>query len=248
MSQVLVEKKDEIAVLRLSNGTINAIGPVMVDALAEALESIRHDCKGMVLCGGEKFFCIGLDLPTLLPLAYDQMREFWYKFNKLIFDIYTLPMPTACALCGHAPGAGAILALACDFRFAAEEKVLIGFNEIQLGIPVPYLADMMLRKTLVEHEADDLLFSGKLITSQEAININLAHGRYPKHVVEKKASEQIERIAGFSGQAFASMKRTKTESICSAFDKNQKKQHEIFLDSWFSEHAQGLLKGALKNF
>ena len=68
MSKVNLEAHDAIAVLRLNNGVANAISPELVDDLSETIKQIKNGFKGMVLAGGDKFFCIGLDLPTLLQL------------------------------------------------------------------------------------------------------------------------------------------------------------------------------------
>ncbi|MFH2057592.1 MAG: enoyl-CoA hydratase-related protein [Pseudomonadota bacterium] len=73
------------------------------------------------------------------------MVDFFQRFNQLTLDLYTLPLPTACAISGHAIGGRNILALTGDYRFMAEGKKRIGLNEIQLGVPVPYLADLILR-------------------------------------------------------------------------------------------------------
>ena len=68
MSKVTLEAHDDVAVLRLNNGVTNAITPELVDDLTGKANRIKSEFKGMVLAGGEKFFCIGLDLPALLQL------------------------------------------------------------------------------------------------------------------------------------------------------------------------------------
>lgn len=248
MNTVRLEPKGNIVVLHLDNGLTNPVSPALVNDLHKSLDEIAEQARGLVLCGGQKFFSIGLDLPQLLDLDKDEMRRFWHKFNSLVLKLFTLPIPTACAVEGHAPGAGAILALTCDFRFISEDKALIGFNEIQLNIPAPYLATIMLRQALGQPDADELLFAGNLITAQKANEISFASEILPKSDVKNRAIEKIKHIAGFSQEAFAASKAVKTENIQARFEENHVARHEIFLENWFSDTGQAALKDALKKF
>ncbi len=248
METIVLEQEKDIAVVSLNNGLTNPVGPSLVEDLHTALDEVKNQSKGMVLCGGEKFFCIGLDLPQLLELDRKDMKQFWYRFNSAVLKLFNLPLPTACAIEGHGPGAGAILALACDFRFIADQKALIGFNEIQLNIPAPYIAGLMLRQALSQPDADELLYEGGLIPAEKAKQFHFVSGIFPKSRVKSQAIKKIEKITPFSSKAFAATKDIKTERIKGLFEKNHPAQHEIFLDNWFSDEAQASFKDALKNF
>ena len=122
MEKVRIEEKGDIAILRLANGVTNAIDPAMVGELQVAAGQIRKNFKGMVLAGGEKFFSMGWHLPTLLALDRQGMADFFYGYHDACLALYTLALPTACAVRGHAVAGGHILALTCDFRLAASAK------------------------------------------------------------------------------------------------------------------------------
>jgi enoyl-CoA hydratase/carnithine racemase len=93
------------------------VSPDLIDELSETLNTVKSEFQGMILAGEKKFFCIGFDLPKLIDLNRAGMSEFFYKVNQTIFGLFTLPIPTACAIRAHAIGAGKTLALACDYRF-----------------------------------------------------------------------------------------------------------------------------------
>jgi enoyl-CoA hydratase/carnithine racemase len=86
MPKVILEAHDTVAVLRLNNGVTNAISPELLDDLSDAVKRIKSEFKGMVLAGGEKFFCIGLDLPGLLQLGRSAMVEFYFKFMQVAYN------------------------------------------------------------------------------------------------------------------------------------------------------------------
>lgn len=166
MPTVITEIQKNTAVLTLNNGTTNSIGPDLVEDLSEKLDKIKNEVTGIVLCGGAKFFSTGLDLPSLIKFSRSEMSGFWYRFNHLLLDMYTVSLPTVCALSGHAVAGGNILALTCDYRFAGTDTKKIGLNEIKLGVPVPYLADMILRQTVSEQLATRMLYSGEFLSDQ----------------------------------------------------------------------------------
>ncbi|MBW2435095.1 MAG: enoyl-CoA hydratase/isomerase family protein, partial [Deltaproteobacteria bacterium] len=132
MPRVNLEAHEDIALLQLNSGVTNAISPELVDDLGKALIGIKDQFKGMVLAGGDKFFCIGLDLPGLLQLGRAEMIDFYVTLNQAVLDLYTLPIPTASAIAGHATAGGAILALSTDFRLIAAGRKFIGLNEVKL--------------------------------------------------------------------------------------------------------------------
>ena len=159
----------QVAVLTLKNGVTNALSPELVGECLTALYQIKKEAAGLVLCGGTKFLSIGLDLPSLLPLNRSRMSGFWMNFNQLVFDLYTLPFATVCALEGHAVAGGNILALTCDLRLAVQDDgKKIGLNEIKLGVPVPYLADMMLRQIVGDRAASKMILGGEFFVPERS--------------------------------------------------------------------------------
>ena len=248
MGKVLIEASGDVAVVRLNNGATNAVNLELVEALSEAMQAVSKEFGAMVLAGGEKFFCIGLSLPDLLKLNRKDMTDFWFRFNRATLDLYTLPMPTVCAIAGHAPAVGTIWACACDFRYAAEGRSAIGLNEIQLGIPTPFIVDLMLRQIVSDQTANDLLYSGKMIMPEEARKMQLLNGVFPKAEVAACAVQKAGEMATLSKVAFCEMKAVRNDAIRNTFEKHHKERHEAFLDAWFSGYTQKLLHGALKHF
>ncbi len=246
--EIAVEDLGAVAILRLSNGVTNAISPSLVEALSLALKRINVTHGGAVLAGGSKFFSIGLDLPGLLSLTRPQMKEFWYAFDRAVLELFTFPLPTACAVCGHAVAGGTILALACDYRFAASGRKLMGLSEIRLGLPVPYLADLMLRQVAGDRAATKLLFFGELVESDTAGSLGLVDGVFPEGDVEKIAVEKIAQLAENPKKAFSAIKANRVEEVRERFEKHYREKTESLLDLWFSPGVQELLEKAAQKF
>jgi len=248
MENIKIEEHDRVAILRFNNGVSNAVSYDFVNDLSDALKRTKNEFSGQVIAGGNKFFSIGLNLPELLKFDRSAMTDFWYRFNQTVCDIYTHPLPTAAAIAGHAPAAGTIFAIASDFRFAEEGRKLIGLNEVKLGIPVPYIAALMLNQILSNHEAIKLLYQGEFIGPVKAKEIGLIDEVVEIDTVEEFAIETIKQISALPAPALSAVKANRVEDIRIKFEKNHKEQHEIFLDCWFSDSTQDFLKKAAEKF
>ena len=248
MGNISVDMCDGIAVLELDNGVTNAISPALVADLSQALKAVETSARGAVLCGNAKFFSMGFNLPELIQLNREGMREFLSCFNGAIRDLYVLPVPTAAAIEGHAIAGGTILGLAADFRIVAAGKKLMGLNEIKLGLPVPYLALMILGQKVGHAAALDIIYHGEFITAEKAFDLELVDELVAPGCARERAVERIKTIAGYPPGAFQLMKETQVASIKARYADNHAAHLERFLDCWFGKETQGLLEAAAAKF
>lgn len=248
MPKATVTLQGETAVVRLENGATNAISSELVADLASALVQVRLNAKGLVLAGNEKFFSIGLDLPELIKLNRTGMADFLTRFDQLTFDLYTLPMPTVCAMTGHAVAGGNVLALTCDFRYASEGRKLIGLNEATIGLPVPYLPALILRQVVGDRAAAEMMYHGALRPSEETAKIGLVDAVFPLAEVEEQAIAKIDALTASSLSAFNVIKGYNTEAVRTSYTLHKRDKLEQLLDCWFEESVQTLLRNAAQKF
>jgi enoyl-CoA hydratase/carnithine racemase len=248
MTKLALEEQGNVAILRLTNGVINAISPELIEELSLALQEVRGHFKGMVLAGGNKFFSMGLDLPTLLKLSRKDMAAFWVRFEDAVLALYTLPIPSAAAIAGHAPAAGTILALACDFRLIASGKKLMGLNEIKIGLPVPFLADLMLRQVVGDRSATEIEYTGELLMPEKSQALALVDGLFPEEEVEARTIAKISEIVEGPPFGFPLTKQHRTRDIRTRFLAGRESINQAFMDCWFSAPVQNILSVASKKF
>ena len=248
MSKVKIEAHADVAVLRLSNAVTNAISPELVEDLAEALGQAKKEFKGLILAGGSKFFSIGFDLPTLLQLERSEMADFYSKFNRATLDLYTAPLPTACAIAGHAIAGGTILALTADFRFASSGRKLMGLNEVKIGVPVPYLADLMLRQIVGDRAATELNYCGDFLEAEQAHKVGLLDDVCSPEALDQKAIDKVAELAALPHYGFRLIKANRVEEVQARFNERGSMKTALFLDCWFNPAVQELLQAAAKKF
>ena len=138
-----LQKKDSIYLLTMDAGE-NRWNTAFTKEFAKAVDQIeKDDGPGALVttASDSKFFSNGLDLdwiqsPEDYPERGDSKvfgEEAMYLFGRII----TLPIPTICAINGHAFGAGFMLALSHDVRIMRKDRGFLCANEIQLGMSIP---------------------------------------------------------------------------------------------------------------
>lgn len=248
MTTVKLEAHGRVAVLRMDNGPANAIGPTLVLDFSAGLTEAEKNFDALVLAGNPKFFSIGLELPVLIHMNRSDMKEFCYQFNRLVHDLFVISLPTVCAAVGHMIAGGAILALTSDYRFAAEGNKKIGLNEIKLGVPVPYLADLALRDIVGERAATHMIYQGNFLSIAEARQTGLIDQMFPGETVEKEALNLAAQLAAQPESAFRAVKAVRTEAIRLRYLAHRESTIEIFLDCWFEEATRKRLIEACATF
>jgi len=124
----------------------------------------------------------------------------------------------------------------------------MGLNEIKIGVPVPYLSDLMLRQIVGDRAATEMVYQGEFVDPIEAGKIGLVDEVLFYDKVETRALQKVTQMAAFPQNAFAAIKANRVEAIHLAYEKNYKVKNEIFLDCWFSPLSQELLTKAAEKF
>jgi enoyl-CoA hydratase/carnithine racemase len=248
MDRVKLERKGDIAVVRLTSGVTNPIGPELVDELSRTFRGAVSGSRGIVLAGGKKFFSIGFDLPRLLYLDRKGMSDFFHGFGDLLMEMTAAPVPTASAVCGHAVAGGTILMLTTDFRIAASGRTLVGLNESRLGVPVPYAADLLLRHIAGDRAATDIMYRGELLEASRVEESGVVDRVVAREEVEERALEIVSEIAALPQDSFAAIKESRVDPVRERYQRYGREKNERFLDLWFGPAAREGLREAAKAF
>src|SRR3954465_10141982 len=97
----------------------NALGPELVEALAEAFDrAVAHGARLIVLRGEGRHFCTGFDLTDLESLSDGDLLLRVVRIEALLQCIHAAPVTTLAVATGRTFGAGADLFAACDRRIA----------------------------------------------------------------------------------------------------------------------------------
>ena len=160
-----------IRVLHLARPPVNALNLELLTELDEVARVAAEAgaCHGVVLTGEGVSFSAGLDLKQVPQYDPARRAELVRCLNRALWRLSAMPKPVAAAINGHAIAGGLILALACDFRVAAEGDYKLGLTEVAVGIPFPQVPLILLQTELDHHVARYLTLSGEAVSPRHQL-------------------------------------------------------------------------------
>jgi 3-hydroxypropionyl-coenzyme A dehydratase len=172
---------------------LNAINLKMLEELEEVTKNFEenNDVKIIIFTGNGKAFSAGADISQFKELNSISAWNFAKKGRRVIDYIESVSKPTIAMINGYALGGGLELALACDFRIAAEEASL-GLPEINLGIYPGFGGTQRLVRAIGKAKAMELMMIGDRISAKEAERIGLVN----KVVSLSSLKEETIKFAG----------------------------------------------------
>ncbi|MGA2167112.1 MAG: enoyl-CoA hydratase-related protein [Terracidiphilus sp.] len=153
----------------------NALTPALIEELTVALrEAETCDCGVVILTGAGPAFCSGLDmehLETMNASTPEEHRRDSENMARVLRTLYDFPKPVIAAVNGPAIAGGMALATIPDFTLAAPEAKF-GYTEVRFGF-VPAIVASFLIRQVGELRTRELLLSGRILKSQEALQLGL---------------------------------------------------------------------------
>ena len=228
--------------LRLSRPPANALSPELIVALKHAVEAAPNDgARALVLSGTPGMFSGGLDVPLLLTLDRPTMAQVWRDFYFLLRALACSPIPIAAAITGHGPAGGTVLALFCDWRGMAEGDWKMGFNEVQVGIPLPPVILSALKRQIGARQAERLGTGGLVVSAAEAARLGLVDELIPVEGVVDRAVAWCQTLLALPPQAMAATRRNARADLASLFDHIEDELAEVIV-TWWSDETQTVLR------
>ncbi|MBX6394973.1 MAG: enoyl-CoA hydratase/isomerase family protein [Alicyclobacillaceae bacterium] len=175
---VLVRVDGFVATVTLNRPEVmNALNYETIARLGDAVQELkgRRDVRAVIFTGNGKAFCVGADLKERRTLDDWQVRRNVRKIRDVFSAVERLPQPTIAAIHGYAFGGGFELALACDFRFAAEDAVM-GLTETSLAIIPGAGGTQRLPRLIGPMRAKELIFTARKIGAKEAYDLGILTG------------------------------------------------------------------------
>lgn len=209
---MLIERRDPgIAVVTINRPRRrNAISLALWRELRSTFEAFADakDVRAVILTGAEGHFSAGADISEFSDLRADSEmgRVYEAEVEGCYEAIFSLPKPTVAAVDGYAVGGGCALAMACDFRVASP-RAEFGIPAARLGIVYSPRECRMLQVLVGTAQAKRILFSGKTVPAQRALEIGLVDELSHADPVAA-AADLLEGMAANAPIAVAGMKLT----------------------------------------
>ena len=183
---------DEIAIIKINRPEVlNALDREVAAELYTAIDIVGADnkIKVIIITGtGERSFCAGGDIRYVAKIDPIEAERYATFMHGLLNKIENLEKPVIAAINGYALGGGCQLALACDIRIASS-NAKIGQTEVTIGIPPGWGGTQRLLRIVGPAKAKELIYTGKMITANEAEGIGLLN-----KVVSMTSEEENKKV------------------------------------------------------
>lgn len=186
---------------------LNALTFAIYEELRDVMAALDHEAsvRAVIITGEGRAFCSGGDVEDIIGELFSRDMQGMLAFTRvtgaLIANIRKLRKPVIAAVNGICVGAGAVMALACDFRIASE-KAKFGFIFPKVGLCGADMgAAYLLPRVIGLARASELLFLGDIVTAEDALRIGLVNKVVPNDACVAEARKLAVRLA--SGPAFA---------------------------------------------
>lgn len=194
---LIFTQADSIGVVQLNRpDSFNAFNMEMFHELNELLDEIvkDDDIRVIVIKGTDKFFGAGADLREVINYDSLEVRQYIEKAHNMGYKFLKMKKPTIASISGFCLGGGCELAISCDFRIA-DETAIFGLPEINLGIFPAGGGTQRLARVVGYAKARELILTGDIIDSNEALKIGLITKLVPAAEIEEATMKLARKLS-----------------------------------------------------
>ena len=209
---VLYRTEGHIAIITLNRPEAkNAFSPEMITLWRQFLEEAKADdeVRVIIVTGKGDTFCSGGDIRDMAEgklRLWDMKKFLWDGVHRIVLALEDLDKPVIAAINGAAMGAGLDMAIQCDLRVCSD-RARLGESYILLGLVPGDGGAYFLPRVVGIAKALELLFTGDVLSPQEALNIGLVNRVVPHERLMEETMILAEKIADKPPLATRMMKR-----------------------------------------
>lgn len=204
---VRVDVDGSLAYLTLSNPPVNALSRGVLEAVGEAARALDDDPEvtAIVVRGAGRAFAAGGDIAELVAVDPADAARYAAAVQDAVAALAGCGKVVIAQVHGFALGGGTEIALAADFRIAADDATF-GLPEVLLGLIPGTGGTHRLRRVVGRTRAKELILSGRTVPAAEAERIGLVDAIVPKEELESAVREFADRFAHSSPAAIRAAK------------------------------------------
>ena len=211
---ILVQKVEGgVGIITLNRPSrLNALSYGLTIDLDAALTDfeIDDDVRAVVMTGtGEKAFSAGADIHEMAGISEDELAERQKRRSGFTWHLATFKKPTIGAINGLAYGGAALLSSILDIRIGCERSsfrfLAATYGRINSSWSLPMVVGWA--------KAKELLYTGRVVTADEALQMNLLNKLVPADQLLEAAIEMGRQIAGNTPEMVQGIKRLLLEDV-----------------------------------
>jgi enoyl-CoA hydratase len=229
MQLIKVEIENNIHVISLNNGKVNAISPEVIVQLNTALDLAEQQGAVVILTGQAGIFSGGFDLKTMKQSS-EAAIALVTAGSTLARRMLAFPTPIIGACTGHAIAKGAFLLLSCDYRIGCAGDFKIGLNEVAIGMTMHQAGIEIARNRIPQHYLTRAVINAELFSPESAVLSGFLDQVVEPEQLMSTAQAVAEHMQTLNMKAHHGTKLKERDSILTSLDAAIKRDTQITLN------------------
>ena len=212
---ILYEVSEGIATITINRpDVLNALNLQVLAELLDAIGKVKADAaaKVVILTGAGRSFVAGADIAQMSGFCVRDGMRFGDLGHAVLDGFEALDKPVIAAVNGFALGGGTEISLGCDFVYASS-KAKFGQPEVNLGIIPGFGGTQRLARTVGMNKARELIYTGDVISAEEAKRIGLVAEVFEPEELLPKVREKAQLLMSKGPLAIAAAKRVMNKGV-----------------------------------
>jgi len=220
--EVIESKKGRATLLNIQTNEQNSLTRENMIELEKILTEMQADdqVRAVVLSSDNpKFFSNGLDAANILNTPRDRLTEEVSEIITLFGHMLRFDKPLIAEVGGYAMGGGAVMSLACDFRYMLEGKGRMAFTEVLVGLPLPLSIIQKLRTTIDLCHLNSTCLLATMYRAAEAKAVGLIDDiATTREELRRLVMSKLDDVLSIAPSAYRKTKQVMNKNIVDDFE------------------------------
>jgi enoyl-CoA hydratase len=217
-------------IITIQTNEQNSLTLASMNELAEILAEIKTDdsYKGAILTSeNPKFFSNGLDAETLINTPEDKLVDAVGGICILFGHMLRFDKPLVAEVTGHAMGGGAVMTMACDYKYMLSNSCRISFTEIGFGLPLPGMFVQKIQDAVLPTKVNEICMEATAYKGPEAKAVGMIDEiANSKEEIRKLSTKKLESIFKYPLSAVRFTKENINRSALRDFEMHLKNSRD----------------------
>ncbi|GLJ49099.1 hypothetical protein SUGI_1035840 [Cryptomeria japonica] len=187
-----LERHGKIFLLKFMEENEHRFTPELCSDILSALKTVEQsDARALVTTNDGKFYSNGLDLEWMKEDAATRFPLLLREFERVVYHMMKLNVPTIAAVCGHAAGGGFLFAMAHDYRYMRSDRGFLYNSAVDINVVLPSGSIALQRTKLSPQVFRDVVLKGIKYTGVEGFGAGLVDSLFegPTQTLEQAMRE-----------------------------------------------------------
>ena len=208
-----LSKENDISIIKLDDGKVNAFSYEMLCQVNELLTKVPRDSGALVITGREGLFSGGFDLKTLATGDMEKITKMVQSGYRLLLELFSFDRPIVAAVSGHSIALGLFVTCSADYRIAIDGKYVCQANEVRNNMDIPTQIMEIIKARVNKKYFYPAVYHSDAYSVQESIEVGYIDEVVSEDQFMQRVMEKAKELATLPHPFYANTKKTAQDDV-----------------------------------